>query len=57
LFLASGKIVHFRTATMESQAHWMAMLKVVLGKGKSRYYSPQKFLKAWWEGRVCFGWS
>ena len=33
LFLTSGKIVHFRTATMESQAHWMAMLKVVLGKG------------------------
>lgn len=33
LFLGSGKIVQFKTSSMESQAHWMAMLKMALGKG------------------------
>lgn len=33
LFLTSGKIVQFRTKSMESQAHWMAMVKMALGKG------------------------
>ena len=33
LFLTSGKIVQFRTTSMESQAHWMAVIKMGLGKG------------------------
>ena len=33
VFLASGKILQLRAGTMELQAHWMAMLKVGLGRG------------------------
>jgi len=33
IFLSSGKILQFKAQTMESQACWMAMLKVGLGRG------------------------
>ena len=33
IFLSDGKILQFRSDSVESQAHWMAMLKVGLGKG------------------------
>ena len=29
-----GKILQFRTENMESQAHWMALIKVGLGRGE-----------------------
>ena len=35
VFISDGKILQFRTDSMESQAHWMAALKVGLGKGGS----------------------
>ena len=35
LFLTNGKIVQFKTTSVESQAHWMAMVKMALGKGLS----------------------
>ncbi len=35
IFLSNGKIIQFRTETSENQAHWMAKLKVGLGRGQS----------------------
>ncbi len=33
VFISDGKILQFRSESVESQAHWMAALKVGLGKG------------------------
>ena len=33
IFLSNGKIVQFKTETIASQAHWIAMLKMGLGRG------------------------
>jgi hypothetical protein len=34
IYLMTGKILHFKADTIDRQAHWMAMLKVGLGKGE-----------------------
>ena len=36
IFLSSGKILQFRAENMESQAYWMALIKVGLGRGETR---------------------
>ena len=35
IFLSSGKILQFRAENMESQAYWMALIKVGLGRGET----------------------
>ena len=35
IFLSSGKILQFRAENMESQAYWMARIKVGLGRGET----------------------
>ncbi len=39
VFMSDGKILQFRSESVESQAHWMAALKVGLGKGISHIYT------------------
>ena len=34
IFLSHGKILQFRADNMESQAYWMALIKVGLGRGE-----------------------
>ena len=36
VFLTNGKILQFKSKTIESQAYWMAMLKAGLGRGEAQ---------------------
>jgi len=44
VFVSDGKILQFRTDSVESQAHWMAALKVGLGRGQ--YPSQATYMHA-----------
>ena len=40
IFLSQGKILQFKADSMETQAYWMALIKVGLGRGEGMTFDP-----------------
>lgn len=59
IFLSHGKILQFRADNMESQAYWMALIKVGLGRGEREDMYIQYYYAAciymWYNGASLSG--